>query len=79
MSTNHKTILKNSIAKRFDIATADFKSLEDDLKLNIKLVPNDRSDDLLEFLTQNASVKHYKELIPNASEIFIQTVKNNGL
>jgi ABC-2 type transport system ATP-binding protein len=47
--------------------------------LNIKLTPNDSSDDLLAFLSQNASVNHYKELIPNASEIFIQTVKNNGL
>lgn len=79
LSTNHKTALKHTISERFDIATADFKSLEDDLKLNIKLTPNDSSDDLLAFLSQNASVNHYKELIPNASEIFIQTVKNNGL
>jgi ABC-2 type transport system ATP-binding protein len=79
LSTNHKTALKHTIAERFDIATADFKSLEDDLKLNIKLAPNDSSDDLLAFLSQNASVNHYKELIPNASQIFIQTVKNNGL
>ena len=79
LSTQHKTALKQTIAERFDIATADFNSLEDDLKLNIKLTPNDNSDDLLAFLSQNASVNHYKELIPNASEIFIQTVKNNGL
>ena len=79
LSTKHKTALKQTIAERFDIATADFKSLDDDLKLNIKLTPNDNSDDLLAFLSQNASVNHYKELIPNASEIFIQTVKNNGL
>ena len=55
------------------------RNIQDDLKLNIKLTPNDSSDDLLAFLSQNASVNHYKELIPNASEIFIQTVKNNGL
>ena len=79
LSTKYKTTLKQTIAERFDIATANFKSLEDDLKLNIKLTPNDSSDDLLAFLSQNASVNHYKELIPNASEIFIQTVKNNGL
>ena len=79
LSTSNKNQLKRLIAERFDVTNADFKSLGDDLKLNIKLGSGDRSDDLLAFLSQNASINHYKELIPTASEIFIQTVKNNGL
>ena len=79
LSTSNKNQLKRLIAERFDVTTADFKSLGDDLKLNVKLGSGDRSDDLLAFLSQNASINHYRELIPTANEIFIQTVKNNGL
>ena len=79
LSTSNKNQLKRLIAERFDVTNADFKSLGDDLKLNVKLGSGDRSDDLLAFLSQNASINHYMELIPTASEIFIQTVKNNGL
>ena len=79
LSTSNKNQLKRLIAERFDVTTADFKSLGDDLKLNVKLGSGDRSDDLLAFISQNASINHYRELIPTANEIFIQTVKNNGL
>ena len=79
LSTSNKNQLKRLIAERFDVTTADFKSLGDDLKLNVKLGSGDRSEDLLAFLSQNASINHYRELIPTANEIFIQTVKNNGL
>ena len=79
LSTSNKNQLKRLIAERFDVTTAEFKSLGDDLKLNVKLGSGDRSEDLLAFLSQNTSVNHYRELIPTANEIFIQTVKNNGL
>ena len=75
--TKQKTALKKLISKRFDVTNADFKSLEDNLKLNIKLGLNDSSDELLSFLCQNSSVNHFKELIPDINDIFIQTVNNN--
>ena len=75
--TNQKTTLKKLISQRFEVTNANFKSLEDDLKLNIKLGPNDSSDELLSFLCQNSSVNHFKELIPDINDIFIQTVNNN--
>ena len=56
---------------------ATFKNLNDDVKLNIKLNENDSSNDLLSFLTSRAQVHHFVEVIPTASDIFIQTVKNN--
>jgi len=31
----------------------------------------------LTFLTSQAQVLHFNELIPNASDIFIQTIQNN--
>lgn len=75
--TENESRLKEIIQQKFDISKADFKSLNDDLKLNIKLKPNETSNDLLSFLTQNAEVNHFNELVPTASDIFIQTVKNN--
>jgi len=75
--TENEKQLKEIIQEKFEVSKADFKSLNDDLKLNIKLKPNETSNDLLTFLTQNAEVNHFNELIPSANDIFIQTVKNN--
>lgn len=75
--TDNENKLKDIIQQKFEISKADFKSLNDDLKLNIKLKPTETSNDLLTFLTQNAEVNHFNELIPSANDIFIQTVKNN--
>ncbi|MEZ4797533.1 MAG: ABC transporter ATP-binding protein [Flavobacteriaceae bacterium] len=75
--TDNESKLKDIIQQKFEISKADFKSLNDDLKLNIKLKPTETSNDLLTFLTQNAEVNHFNELIPSANDIFIQTVKNN--
>jgi len=74
--TDNEDRLKEIIQQNFEIAQADFKSLNDDLKLNIKLKPNETSNDLLSFLTQKAEVNHFIELIPTANDIFIQTIKN---
>ncbi|MCK0177921.1 ATP-binding cassette domain-containing protein [Flavobacteriaceae bacterium S0862] len=75
--TNNEVNLTNLIKEKFDVSKADFKSLNDDLKLNIKLNDNDTSNDLLRFLTSKAEVNHFNELVPSASDIFIQTVKNS--
>ncbi|MCK0110318.1 ATP-binding cassette domain-containing protein [Flavobacteriaceae bacterium S0825] len=75
--TNNEVDLTNLIKEKFDVSKADFKSLNDDLKLNIKLNDNDTSNDLLRFLTSKAEVNHFNELVPTASDIFIQTVKNS--
>lgn len=69
--------LTQLIKDKFEVSPADFKSLNDDLKLNIKLKANETSNDLLGFLTSKAEVNHFNELVPTASDIFIQTVKNN--
>lgn len=67
----------NAIKTKFDVLPATFKNLNDDIKLNIKLNNNASSNDLLSFLTSQAEVHHFVEVIPSANDIFIQTVKNN--
>lgn len=69
--------LEKEIGSHFKYSKADFKSLEDDLKLNIKLGSTDSPSDLLAFLNKSAQINHFVEVIPNANDIFIQTVKSN--
>ena len=75
--TSDEQRLKSLLMERFEIFPAEFKSLNEDLKLNIKLNSNETSNDLLSFLTNHAEVNHFNELVPTANDIFIQTVKNN--
>jgi ABC-2 type transport system ATP-binding protein len=69
--------LEKTIKSHFEISVAEFKTLEDDLKLNIKLNANQNSRELLQFLNERAQVNHFVELIPSANDIFIQSIKNN--
>ena len=75
--TNNELDLTNFLKEKFEVSKADYKSLNNDLKLNIKLNDNDTSNDLLRFLTAHAEVNHFNELVPTANDIFIQTVKNS--
>ncbi len=77
LHTSDKNQLENIIKERFHVSKANFKSLEDDLKLNIKLGDNDNSSELIQFLANKASINHFVEVVPDASEIFIQAVKKN--
>lgn len=79
LSSSNLNDLKIQIAERFESTAAEFKSLENDLKLNIKLSTSDTPNDLLTFLNANATINHFVEVIPSANDIFIQTVKNSSL
>lgn len=74
---NDTDVLKQELAKKFSVSEANFKTLEDELKLNIKLQEGDKPNDLLNYLTSKGDVSHFVELIPSVNDIFIQTVKNN--
>jgi len=69
--------LKSEISQKFETSSANFKSLNHDLKLNIKLSDKETSNDLLSYLSSKAQINHFVELIPNASDIFIRAIKNN--
>ena len=75
-SENHD-VLKQDIAEKFSVSNAHFKTLENELKLNIKLDQDENPNALLNYLTSKATVSHFVELIPSVNDIFIQTVKNN--
>ncbi|MDN3493478.1 ABC transporter ATP-binding protein [Winogradskyella bathintestinalis] len=73
----HREKVLSEIQNTFQVLPATFKNLNDDIKLNIKLDDQNSPNDLLSFLTAKAEVHHFVEVIPSASDIFIQTVKNN--
>ncbi|MGL5113375.1 MAG: ABC transporter ATP-binding protein [Flavobacterium sp.] len=61
------------LTQKFTVAPANFKSLNQELKLEIQLgtgTPNE----LLHVLTQQGQVTHFVEKIPSVNDIFIKTV-----
>lgn len=69
--------LEQELANKFSVTPAEFKTLGNDLKLNIKLSKDQSANDLLSYLTSKGQISHFVEVIPSANDIFIQTVKNN--
>ena len=61
------------LTQKFTVSAASFKSLNDDLKLNIQL-GSATANELLHILTQRGQVTHFVEKIPSVNDIFIQTV-----
>jgi ABC-2 type transport system ATP-binding protein len=75
--TTDNDTLKSALSQKFDVSLANFRTLDNDLKLNIKLNEGDKPNDLLSYLTSQGEVSHFVELIPSVNDIFIQTVKNS--
>ena len=65
--------LMYDLSQKFTLSQTDFKSLNDELKLEINLgtaMPNE----LLNILIQRGQVTHFMEKIPSVNDIFIKTV-----
>ena len=69
--------LNKELESIFETAKPSFKTIGENLKLNVKLNHKQNPDQLLKILNQNAKVIHFKEVIPSANEIFINSVENN--
>jgi ABC-2 type transport system ATP-binding protein len=61
------------LTQKFTVAPASFKSLNDEIKLEIK-IGNATPNELLQVLSQRGQVMHFVEKIPSVNDIFIQTV-----
>ena len=71
--TNNVEGLMFDLTQKFKVSPATFKSLNEDIKLQIEL-GNANSNELLHILTQRGQVTHFVEKIPSVNDIFIQTV-----
>lgn len=62
------------ISTKYTTEQADFKTLDDELKLRIALPEGANSNELLQYLMQHGNVTYFVEKIPSVNDIFIQTV-----
>ena len=65
--------LMYDITQKFKVGQTNFKSLNNELKLEIQL-GNATPNELLHILVQRGQVTHFVEKIPSVTDIFIQTV-----
>lgn len=65
--------LMYDITQKFKVGQTNFKSLNNELKLEIQL-GNATPNELLNILVQRGQVTHFVEKIPSVTDIFIQTV-----
>lgn len=77
LKTSDPESLKNELIQKFQVTPATFKSLDDDLKLKIKIDSNANPNELINFLITKAQINHFVEVIPSVNDIFIQTVSNS--
>ena len=76
LSDNKEQLLK-LLQNKFTTTSADFKTIEEQLKLKISLSKDSSSNELLNYLTQEAKVVRFNEVIPSVNEIFINTITEN--
>ncbi|GAA4277745.1 ABC transporter ATP-binding protein [Aquimarina mytili] len=69
--------LYQTLEEKFKVMPADFKTIDDQLKVKITLDQNMSSNDLLSFLSDKAQVMRFNEVIPGVNEIFIKTITDN--
>ena len=69
--------LKKQLEFKYQTAPPTFRTIGDNLRMNIKLKPNQSSDALINLLNTNSKLIHFKEVVPSANEIFINSVEND--
>jgi ABC-2 type transport system ATP-binding protein len=70
--------VETELKAKFNVSSTQFKSINNELQLNIKLDSNQNPNVLLQYLITKGAISHFVELIPTANDIFIQTVNNNN-
>ena len=69
--------LENKLKLEYETFAPTFRTIGDNLRMNIRLVSGQNSDRLINLLNSNSRLIHFKEVIPNVNEIFINSVKND--
>lgn len=62
------------ISTKYKTQQASFKTLDDELKLEVSLPQGATSRELMQYLLQHGDVTYFMEKIPSVNDIFIQTV-----
>lgn len=75
--TDNMDTTSSLLKERFDVSEATFKSINDELQYRIKIPDGQSPNDFIQYLTSLGQLTHFVEVIPSASEIFIQTIQKN--
>ncbi len=75
--TENSQDLYTDLRQKFTVEPADFKTIDDQLKMKITLDKNMLSNDLLQYLSNKGQIMRFNEVIPGVNEIFIKTVTEN--
>ena len=71
--SNNVDVLMKDLQEKYKVFQTNFKSLNNDLQLEIELGTN-TSNNLLQTLSNYGQITHFAENIPSVNDIFIQTV-----
>lgn len=66
--------LLSDLSSRYNAVPAGFKTLDNELKLQVSLPQGTPARELLNYLLQKGDVTYFVEKIPSVNDIFIQTV-----
>lgn len=65
------------LKEKFEISPTSFNTINEEIQYKIKVPETATVNDLISFLSQQGQITHFVEVIPSASDIFIETVQNN--
>lgn len=78
LDTENPKEVESKLKESFEVSQADFKLLNEGLKLNIKVNSKASTNDLLTYLSSQGHVQHFVEVVPDANDIFIQAINKNS-
>lgn len=76
LPNNHDTI-DHVLNEKFEVFPTSLKTINNELQYKIRIPETTSANDLVTYLTTLGMLTHFKEVIPSASDIFIETVQNN--
>ncbi|MDT0651071.1 ABC transporter ATP-binding protein [Autumnicola edwardsiae] len=78
VEASNEAALLAELQEKFTLGRAQFKSINDDLKVSVQLKDSESPNDLLEYLLTKGKINHFVEVIPSVNDIFIKTVTQNA-
>jgi len=74
---NDPASIDNVLKQKFEVFPTSLKTINNELQYKIKIAETSSANDLVSYLITLGMLTHFKEVIPSASDIFIETVQNN--
>ncbi|MDT0689528.1 ATP-binding cassette domain-containing protein [Salegentibacter sp. F188] len=78
VETLDEAALLAELQEKFTLGKAQFKSINDDLKVSVQLKDSESPNQLLQYLLTKGKINHFVEVIPSVNDIFIKTVTQNA-